>query len=85
MSGDHNMSDSIKWKSTNNKQAKILTYLKKRKTPATLKQICLQVKIDKRSCDQFLKQLAHKGRVNTWLETSAFEKEKLFLLTQESK
>ena len=85
MSGDHNMSDSIKWKSTNNKQTKILTYLKKRKTPATLKQICLQVEIDKRSCDQFLKQLAHKGRVNTWLETGAFEKERLFLLTQESK
>ena len=85
MSGDHNLYDSIKWKSTNNKQAKILTYLKKRKTPATLKQICLQVKIDKRSCNQFLKQLAHKGRVNIWLETGTFEKERLFLLTQESK
>ena len=79
MSGDHNLYDSIKWKSTQtDKQTKILNYLKKRKTPATLKQVCLQVKMEKRPCDQALRQLVNKGFLKTWLSMDTFVKERVY-------
>lgn len=69
----------IKWKSTmTDKQSMILSYLKKRKTPSTLKQIYLQMKMEKRPCDQVLRQLANKGCIRTWMTMDTFVKERLY-------
>jgi hypothetical protein len=79
MSGDHNMADSIKWKSTmTDGQAKVLAYLKKRKTPATLKQVQLQMKTDKRSCDRNLRNLTRKGYLKTQVIVSVLGKERVY-------
>jgi len=69
----------IKWKSTaTDKQTKILNYLKKRKTPATIKEVSLQVKMEKQSCDQMLRQLANKGFLRSWLTMDAYDKQRVF-------
>jgi hypothetical protein len=69
----------IKWKSTmTDKQSMILQYLKKRKTPSTLKQVYLQTKMDKRPCDQALRQLANKGYIKTWMTMNTFVKERVY-------
>lgn len=79
MSGDHNLHDSIKWKSTmTDGQAKVLAYLKKRKTPATLKQVQLQMKMDKRSCDRNLRNLTRKGYLKTEVIVNVFGKERVY-------
>lgn len=69
----------IKWKSTaTDKQTKILNYLKKRKTPATIKEVSLQVKIEKRPCEQVLRQLTSKGFLKSWLTMDTYIKERVF-------
>jgi DNA-binding MarR family transcriptional regulator len=69
----------INWKSTmTDKQSMILSYLKKRKTPSTLKQIYLQMKMEKRPCDQVLRQLANKGYIRTWMTMDTFVKERVY-------
>ena len=79
MSGDHNMSDSIKWRSTmTDGQSKVLAYLKKRKTPATLKQVQLQMKTDKRSCDRNLRNLTIKGYLKTKVIVNVLGKERVY-------
>jgi DNA-binding MarR family transcriptional regulator len=68
----------IKWKSTStDKQLMILQYLKKRKTPSTLKQVYLQTKMEKRPCDQALRQLENKGFIKTWI-TMNIVKERVY-------
>jgi hypothetical protein len=69
----------IKWKSTmTDKQSMILQYLKKRKTPSTLKQVYLQTKMDRRPCDQALRQLTNKGYIKTWITMNTFVKERVY-------
>ena len=46
-------------------QKKILTYLKKRKTPADLKSVRLQTKIDKQTTVNCLNALLKKGCIKT--------------------
>ena len=62
-----------------NRQAnKDLELPQERKTPATLKQVCLQVRMEKRPCDQALRQLVNKGFLKTWLSMDTFVKERLY-------
>ena len=59
-------------------QSKVLANLKKRKTPATLKQVQLQMKTDKRSCDRNLRNLTIKGYLKTKVIVNVLGKERVY-------
>lgn len=60
------------------KQKKILTYLKKRKTPADLKSVRLQTKIDKQTTVNCLNALLKKGCIKTSFRIDPFTKERVW-------
>jgi hypothetical protein len=59
-------------------QKKILTYLKKRKTPADLKSVRLQTKIDKQTTVNCLNALLKKGCIKTSFRIDPFTKERVW-------
>ena len=59
-------------------QKKILTYLKKRKTPADLKSVRLQTKIDKQTTVNCLNALLKKGCIKTSFRIDPFTKDRVW-------
>lgn len=59
-------------------QKKILTYLKKRKTPADLKAVRLQTKIDKQTAVNCLKALLKKECIKTSYRIDIYGKERVW-------
>lgn len=59
-------------------QKKILTYLRKRKTPADLKAVRLQTKIDKQTAVNCLNSLLRKGCIKTTIQINVYAKERVW-------
>lgn len=59
-------------------QKRILTYLRKRKTPADLKAVRLQTKIDKQTAVNCLKALIRKGCIKTSIQINVYAKERVW-------
>jgi hypothetical protein len=59
-------------------QKKILTYLRKRKTPADLKAVRLQTKIDKQTAVNCLNSLLRKGCIKATIQINVYAKERVW-------